>query len=251
MTTDIEKLEQKLEKARSKETQKRDQAEKDRKKAEKEMLEQQQKTQKIKEDLSDEVTEEQLKELKDYTNKVANLESNHYRKKLSWWKLQDLPKRFRLRFKQYNVLICNFELNNSNHSTIVLPIIHGRVWFRGGSYVINPAFHYYNINYKEYCGDFHQGYNMQIERRIPVNEMIKTLQTLNPHGIGYASDPITLKTFQVNEIAKTGIQAAGISDFFKQVRLLVIISAISSTLMFLVYCYSQGYFNGIPGVGGT
>jgi len=245
MSEKIKKLEEQLEKEKKLQKEK-----------EKEMLAQKSKTLEvmtpkklpINSDLIPEkLTPAQELELIRLTDKLGKHDINLFKKKLSWLKIQDYPKRFRLKFRQHTLLICHFELNNRNHSVKVLPIVYGRIWFRGGCYVVNPAFHYYNVDYKNWCGDFHQGYNLQIERRIPVGDITKTLQTLNPHSIGYASDPITLKTFQINEIAKTGIQAAGISDFFKQVRLLVIISAISSTLTFLLYAYSQGYFSGITG----
>jgi len=168
-------------------------------------------------------------------------------KKLSWLNLNDYKTRYYRQFKKTNIIICNFELNNGHHTTALLPIINDKVIFKGGTYIVDEAFKYYHLGFKEWCLDYHEGFSMPIKRKIPLNKINTAMQVTNIGNISFATNPRTLRTFQINEVVRSAIQAAGITDFFKQVRLLVIISAIASVITLFLFANSQGYFSGITG----
>jgi hypothetical protein len=138
-------------------------------------------------------------------------------------------------------------LKNGHHTTCLLPIVNDQVTFQGQAYVVDDSLKYYHLGYQEWCLDYHEGFTLPIKRKFPLNEINQAMQTANIGNISYATNPSTLKTFQVNEVVKSAIQAAGITDFFKQVRLLVIIAAIAATIHLLLWANSQGYFSGITG----
>jgi len=166
---------------------------------------------------------------------------------LNWLNPMDYKIRWQRKFKQSTMLVCNFELKNGHHTTCILPIKDSRVIYHDGTYIIDDALKYYHLGFKEWCLDFHEGFSMPIKRKIPLNELNVALQESGIGNIGFATNPSTLRTFQVNDVVKSAIQAAGITDFFKQVRLLVIVSALASVVMLILWANSEGYFSGMTG----
>jgi len=175
----------------------------------------------------------------------AKLDIDLFTKKLSWVNFKDYKTRYNRMFKGEKTIICNFELNNGHHTTCLLPIQNNKVVYSDGVYVVDDSLKYYHLGYKEWCLDFHESFNLPIKRKFPLNEINLTLQETQMGGVGYATNPSTLRTFQVNDVVRSAIQAAGITDFFKQVRLLVIISALASVILLVLWANSEGYFSGM------
>ena len=166
-------------------------------------------------------------------------------KKLGWTTFHSLKTRYIRRFKSHKTIVCNFELLNGNHTTVMLPIDEGKIVYKDGCYVVDDALKYYHMGIKEWCLDYHEGFSLPIKRKLPIDDINKAMQQLNTGNIAYATNPNTLRTFQVNDVVRSAIQAAGITEFFKQVRLLVIVAAIASVLGLLILANEQGYFSGI------
>lgn len=184
---------------------------------------------------------------KSVMDKKAKVDINMIDKKLSWFSISDYKTRYYRRFKAHILLVCNFELTNGHHTTCVLPIKDGRVVYNEGAYIVDDALKYYHIGFKEYCLDYHEGFALPIKRKFPLNDINVALQESGIGNIGFATNPTTLRTFQVNDVVKSAIQAAGINDFFKQIRLLVIISAIASVITLLLWANEAGYFSRLTG----
>jgi len=172
---------------------------------------------------------------------------NLFTKKFSVFSINSWKGLYIKKFKTNKVIYCNFELNNGNHTTCILPIENGRVIFNNGTYLVDDALKYYHLGFQECMLDYHEGFSLPIKRKFPLNDINIAIQSSNIHNISYATNPNVLRTFQINDVVRSAIQAAGITDFFKQVRLLVIISALASVISLLILAQSEGYFKGITG----
>ena len=167
----------------------------------------------------------------------------------SHFSIFDWKDKFLMRFRKGKTIICNFELLNGFHTTTILQIDTDKVWFKGKPYLIDDALKYFHLGMKSYCLDYHEGFSIPIQRKLPVDIISQTISSLNIGNISYATNPTTLKTFQINEVIKSAIQSASITDFFRSIRLMTFIGAIASILVLLLVAHGQGLFASL-GIGG-
>ena len=208
-----------------------------------EILKLEREEQKIKADKVLELEESRLQALRAKKEK-DNLDL--VKKSESYFTVGGLLSKYRRKFKGAQVILANMELLNGHHTTILAVVDDkGKFKYRGGTYIVDDTLKYYHLGYKDYLLDYHQGFTMPIKRKIPLNDINETVQQTKIGGVQFATNPSTLKTFLVNNVVQSAIQGASITDFFRQVRLLVILAAVSSVIHLGLWMYQSGMFSGV------
>lgn len=116
--------------------------------------------------------------------------------------------------------------------------------------MITSNFKYYNNAFKLWCLDYHESISLPIQRRIPIKDIKNALAATGGHNVVSATNPSTLRQFLMSDVIQSAIQAADISSFFKQVRLIVIITGLLVLIHLLLFLHNNGYLNKLPGIGG-
>jgi len=159
-----------------------------------------------------------------------------------WWKRYMKPQ---------EVLMITMELRNGQHDCFVITTNEQSFKYKNGTYVIDNELKYYHLSAKLYALDYHQDCTMPIKKSIPVNEITKALESSEVSEIVYATNPLTLQNFLVSKIAEGIMKGQQIDEYLKQMKLIIIITMVSSVLMLVLFVLKSGMLKGvkIPGLG--
>lgn len=168
-----------------------------------------------------------------------------------WYKINCWPQKFRRRFRKDRVIVANIELNNGD-ATQVLVVVGPDLMFtyRKCDYIIDDSLKQWNSAYQMFQLDYHQGFSMPIKRKIPLNKIREGFIQAKIENVHYATNPSVLRTFLNSSVIQSSIQSTNITDFFKQIRLLIIVTMFASIMHLLFYLYQSGAFEGLKNVGG-
>ena len=123
----------------------------------------------------------------------------------------------------------------------------------GGIYIIDQECQYYNLNAKVYALDYHQDLPIPVKREIPVKELkstLKELSMIDKDQLVSAVNPKSLEAFIESKVIEQLMKAQEIDAFFKQYRMLLIVSIIINAIVLLIIVKATGILSNvkIPGM---
>jgi hypothetical protein len=158
-----------------------------------------------------------------------------------WWKTKMHPQ---------EALMITMELRNGQHDCFVVVPTGQSFFYKKGTYILDNELKYYHMGARMHALDYHQDFAMPIRKSIPVNEISKALASSQVSEIIYATNPLTLENFLVSKIAEGIMKGQQIDEYLKQMKLILIITMVSSVLMLLLFVVKSGMLQGvrIPGL---
>jgi hypothetical protein len=167
-----------------------------------------------------------------------------------WLKPRYLIKRIKLRFLPHISYLINMELNNGMHTTFIVQEKEGLFKFRGKKYVFDDSLKYYHLPSGLFAFNYHEGFAMPIIAKIDLNEVQKITADSNITEIEYMTNPAVLERFTVSKIAEGIMKGQQLDAFFRQIRLIVIITLLLVILDVLLFVFKTGMLKNvkIPGL---
>jgi hypothetical protein len=189
-----------------------------------------------------EVKETEVKE----TIKEINYRKIGSKSSIGFWK-----KKFKLFFHGDTSYLINMELSNGFHTTFIVNEEDGGFKFNGKKYCFDDALKYYHITSNLYAFNFHEGFAMPIISKIDLNEINKAVSGSGITEIEYMTNPSTLERFTVSKIAEGIMKGQQLDEFFRQIRLIVIINGLMTLLLLILFVAKTGMLKSIkiPGLG--
>ena len=154
----------------------------------------------------------------------------------NWWYERKFPDR---------TYLINMELINGFHRTFLVKESEGGFSYKGKRYIVDNALKTYNLDAKMYQFDFHEGFAIPIERRIPVDSIKKTLESEGMSEIEYATNPSTLERFIISRIAEGIMKGQELDERLRKLLLLMIIGLIVGIIHLLFFLQKAGVFSSV------
>jgi len=154
---------------------------------------------------------------------------------------------FKKKFYPNQVLLINMEMRNGKHDSFIIRANATSFKFMNGLYVIDNELKYDHLATGLYALDYHQDCALPIKRNIPINEIAKTLEASGISEVEYAVNPSTLERFLVAKIAEGIMKGQQIDEYLKQMKLILIITMVSSVIMLALFVIKTGMLKGIAG----
>lgn len=150
-----------------------------------------------------------------------------------------------------NQMLINMELRNGDHVSFTAPTRNRGFEFLGGIYLYDDNLKYYHQSSKMYALDYHQDFNLPVQRRIYINEVKKTLEQSGVSEVELATNPSTLQSFIdsriVSEILQSGVQ---IEEFFKSMKTLLMATLFIVIFHLVVFIAQSGVLDKLLKKGG-
>jgi hypothetical protein len=167
-----------------------------------------------------------------------------------WWK------KIKMRFIRHRLSLVNIELENGFHITLMVTEKDNGFKWKGKKYVFDEDLKYYNLSAKMWCYDYHENFtlpvkisqkmnykeevNLPIDGKIPVNEIKKLLEESKISEVEYMANPTVLQRYTISKMAEGIMKGQQIDAFFKQIRLLIIITAVASIIHLFLFAQKSG-----------
>lgn len=148
--------------------------------------------------------------------------------------------------KKLNVaklVVINMELNSGNHKTFLIKEIGDSFKYDGKRYIFDPVLKYYNVDFKAYCYDYHEGFDLPLRRVAPVNELKTALKESRLIETEYATNPSTLERFMNSSIIEMMLKGGAVDKMLKFLFIFAMITVVLTAIHLILYMYAQGYFS--------
>lgn len=181
----------------------------------------------------------------------SKIKEVNYRTTGGFFSVGRMMKRIKLAFKSDKVTLINMELSNGFHTTFIVAEEGGGFKYNGKRYIFDDALKYYHITSGLYAFNYHEGFALPIIAKIDLNEINKAVSGSGITEIEYMTNPITLERFTVSKIAEGIMKGQQLDAFFRQIRLLIIITMLVASLNLILFVFKTGMLKQIkiPGLG--
>lgn len=152
---------------------------------------------------------------------------------VDYWKQKKAKRLYKHSF------IANIELRNGTFRTVHVQTNNKGFRFDNADYLLDEECNYYNVDFKDYMADYHQDFSLPIKRHIPLNKLNEKVR-IEQSEIELTTNPTLLKRFVTSEIAEGIMKGAEISDFFKQIKLILIITAVMVAICLFILVKGSG-----------
>lgn len=171
---------------------------------------------------------------------------------LSWFTLGGLKKKFNLKFNLERCYLINMELKNGMHTTFIVKEKENTFTYNDKKYTFDDDLKYLHVDTQLYALDYHEDFVMPIKRKIDINEVNRAISGSGITEIEYMTNPSTLERFTVSKIAEGIMKGQQLDEFFRQIRLIVIIGALIGILHLVLFIMKTGMLKSIkiPGISG-
>lgn len=155
------------------------------------------------------------------------------------------------KFKGDRIIVINMELANGMHIHFPVSMSFEGFSYKGGDYLFDDEFKYYDLGFKSYCLDYHENFNLPIRRRIPLTSVQKVLEASGLSEVEYATNPATLKRFKIAKIGEGVMKAQQFVEELKAMRLAIYIGTGGVIIHLILFIFKTGMLNSIkiPGFG--
>ncbi|HUV85306.1 MAG TPA: hypothetical protein VMV86_06310 [Methanosarcinales archaeon] len=162
-------------------------------------------------------------------------DGNWFKRRYKKWKLGQM----------HRAVLVNMELRNGNWVTFVVLDKDGGFKYDGSYYRFDNEMKYYNISSRMWIYDYHQDFSIPLQRKIPISDIQKTVESSGITEVEYATNPATLERFTVAKIAEGIMRGQAIDDFLKQIRLLIIIGTVAAVIHLFLFMQKTGMLSSI------
>lgn len=154
--------------------------------------------------------------------------------------LSTLFTKIKLFFKGRDRMLIHMELTTGFHTQFVTTVKNNQFVYKGCSYIIDDEFKYYDLSAKMFALDYHQNINIPIQRKIPLNELKKIVESAGITDVETAINPLTLKQFIESEVIQKVMKGAELDKVFSFIKLMLILIAVASVVTLLIVVQSSG-----------
>ena len=142
------------------------------------------------------------------------------------------------------------ELKNGFHKTFLVVEKEEGFRYRGNKYLFDNEARYFVIDSKIWAFDYHESLTLPIRRTIDVGNIIKTIRGTEAKNVLLSTNPSTLERFIKSKIAEGIMRGAELDEFFKLIRMLLIIILIGVYLHLFLFAQKSGILSSvsIPGI---
>jgi hypothetical protein len=157
-----------------------------------------------------------------------------------WTDYRYIWKRIKLRFFPHKSILVNMELINGFHNSFVVFEKDGGFTYKGRNYIFDDDLKYYHLGAQLWALDYHENFSIPLKRKIPLTKIQKTLESTDITEVEYMTNPATLERFTISKIAEGVMKGQKIDEFFRQLRLLLIITMVASIIHLLLFAQKSG-----------
>lgn len=154
------------------------------------------------------------------------------------------------KFFPSRVVLINMELLNGFHKLFLVVEKDNGFRYRKKRYIFDVSSKYYIIDAKLWCYDFHEDFTIPIKRKIPITEIKKGVELSKLTEVENAVNPATIERFLKAKIAEGIMKGQQLDLVFKQLKLIGIISMLSSVILLILFLFKTGMLQAIkiPGI---
>lgn len=167
-----------------------------------------------------------------------------------WLDFKGWYKKFKDNSDSRSTYLINMELRNGMSDLFIVFAKKDKFSYLGGNYIIDNDLKYYVASAKMYCLDYHQNCTIPIRRKIPFNDINKTIDNLTGLEIETALNPYTLNKFIESSVIEKVMQGHEMSEWMKRMMLILVITCLSSVIMLITFIIKSGMLQNvkIPGI---
>jgi len=125
------------------------------------------------------------------------------------------------------LILCNLELNTGDHEIIPVKVVGKSFTIYGKRYLVNEEFLYFNRTFKMWYGDYHEDCSIQIQRKLPAQEIKQKLQDMQLEVVNNVN-PKILEEFTTSEVIQKVFQGQEMEGIFRFLKIMVILILIAS-----------------------
>ncbi len=150
------------------------------------------------------------------------------------------------------LVLINMELNNGFHRLFTTTEKEDGFQFRGKKFLFDDDSKYYNIDAKLYTFDYHESIVLPFKRKIPVNDVKKTIESTEGIDIEYAINPSTLQRFMTAKIAEGVMKGTQLDAFMQKLQMFLIVTMVGVLVHLALFLYASGILQNlkVPGILG-
>lgn len=157
---------------------------------------------------------------------------------------------FKIKFKSDTVVGVNMELNNGDFKTMIVCDNHGTFKYNGGLYVFDDSLKYYNMSMKLYCYDFHEGFTLPLKRKIPLNDLRESCESIPEIEIEYVLNPKVAHRFAQTKVIEGVMAGSQLPEMLKKIFMVGIIGMLFSVGMVVLFVFKTGMLESVTGTLG-
>ena len=164
--------------------------------------------------------------------------------------IKGLKTRFKDKFFPDKTLLVNMELLNGFHKLFLVVEKDNGFRYRNKQYIFDNESKYYIIDAKLWCYDFHEDFTIPIKRKIPVSAIKKAVELSELTEVENSVNPATIERFLKAKIAEGIMKGQQLDIVFKQLKLIGIVTMLSSVIMLILFLFKTGMLQSIkiPGI---
>ena len=148
------------------------------------------------------------------------------------------------RYLPSKALMINMELLNGFHRSFIIVGGDDGFIFRGKKYLFDDEFKYYNMDAKLYAYDYHEGLALSIKRKIPMQNIKKTIESADL-DTQYAINPSTLQRFMTAKIAEGVMKGTMVDEFLRKLQMFLLVTMIAVLIHLALFLYASGILKNI------
>lgn len=145
----------------------------------------------------------------------------------------------------YKNILVNMELRNGHHVSFIEPLAGQSFKFMGGEYIFDEDVKYFHISSGLWACDYHQDFSLPVKRKLPINEVSKTIKSMSNCEVELMLNPATLEQFVKSKIAEFLMKAIIVDEYLKSMKLIVFITMIATLILLVLFIYKTGMLQGI------
>ena len=153
--------------------------------------------------------------------------------------------KIRGRIQYSKKFLINMELINGMHDTFYVFPKGESFKYKEGTYVIDDESKYYSVNSSCYCLDYHQSFNLPFKRKFPLNQVRKTIESIDDNEIETAINPSSLRQFIHQKVVEGLMKGQRLSEDLKQIKMIAGIAAFAAVIHLIIFVVKSGMLNSI------
>lgn len=144
-------------------------------------------------------------------------------------------------FQPQKSFLIHMELANGKHKQMIVFLNDDYFEWNGKTYIVDEKFKYEDISANKWCLDYHENLSIPIQRRLDIIQIQDNLFKLG--ATHEAINPRNLARFIKSKVIEMLMQGGAMENLFKFLKLVGIISAVSSTAVLLITLNNMGVFS--------
>jgi len=179
-------------------------------------------------------------ETKNKKPRETKRKEHNFVKSKSWFNPKGLKTKYTEMMSPELTMLIRMELRTGNHEEFIIKASHDYFIYNAAKYIIDNNCRYYVASSKMYAMDYHQDFSLPFKRHIDIEHVRKLIAAGNLTEVEEATNPILLEKFQTSSVMEKMMKAQEMDEYFKQQRLVSLVTVVSTLLTLALLVYSTG-----------